>query len=149
MGIRGTPEEIRDFLARQGEVQTHLPPANIRAGRYELFIPGWHPVNINRLLGYHFGKVKKLKDKDKVALAASFLVSGIPKAKGKRLVGMTLYFPGKSGRGDPDNYNKSARDAMVACGLVVDDSDRWARFTEPVIEEGKRATLITIEEIDP
>jgi Holliday junction resolvase RusA-like endonuclease len=148
MGIRGTPDEIRDFLASQVAPASSHTPTVTGKGRYELFIPGWRPVSVNRLIGFHFGKIKKLKDKDKVALAASFLVSGIPRAKGRRRVGMTLFFPGKSKRGDSDNYNKSARDAMVACGMIVDDSDKWAVFTEPVLAEGKKATLISLEDLD-
>ncbi len=48
---------------------------------------------------------------------------------------------------DPDNVNKSLRDALVRCGLLVDDSAEWAECTEPEIEKGKKATVITLETI--
>lgn len=52
---------------------------------------------------------------------------------------------------DPDNLNKSIRDAIVEGGWLVDDSAAWLEGVEPVVaprDPSGPTTTLTIEDLD-
>jgi hypothetical protein len=117
------------------------------AGAWVVTIPGWTPVSVNRLIGCSRFKAADLKRKDADRVAGEVLVAGVPRATGKRLVAVRYQVPNLSRAQDPDNGSKSLRDALVACGMILDDSASAAVFVEPVVEKGKKATVIRIEDV--
>lgn len=74
--------------------------------------------------------------------------AGVPKAQGKRIVGMLITL-GKGQRAcDPDAYWKSPLDALVKTGYLKDDNRQWLEL-KPVQFNRKelQATTITIEDV--
>lgn len=67
-----------------------------------------------------------MKASDKQMIAVYGLK--VPKATGKRRVSL-IWTLGKGGkRVDEDNTQKSILDALVACGLLRDDSAKWLEW---------------------
>jgi hypothetical protein len=119
--------------------------------QWTITIPRWTPTLLNTLLGLHWARRNKAKKADYDMVAAYARLAEVPKATGHRKVGLEVVWP-KSRPGrlpDSDAFDKCLRDACVACGLIVDDSKRWATFTEPVITRGaERGTVITLENVE-
>ncbi len=114
-------------------------------GRWVVTILGWHPVSDNKLKGHRM-KIHRLKMADAAVIAAEFHNAGVTKATGRRRVSVVVY-QDKGRPLDGANLNKSLRDAMVQSGGIVDDSAKWAEFVGPDVEKGRKATVITIEDI--
>ena len=115
---------------------------------YIIQIPNWRPATLNSLMNVHWGKVKKLKDADK-AMVATY-GRNIPKATGKRRVTFSILTPKGMRKVDPDSILKSGLDALVCCGLLVDDSDKYVEVmpvTQGRPEVAWRGTLIRLEDI--
>lgn len=110
-------------------------------------IPNWIPTSVNKLMSNHWASANRLKRADAQMVGIYASKQGIPKATGKRSVQTILtYHKGRAC--DPDNTQKSLHDALVKCGLLVDDSHVWLE-TKPVqILRGKaRHTSIILEDI--
>jgi len=109
---------------------------------YEIIIPDWHPVSANKLINSHWAVANKLKKKDKVEIR--YASNHIPKALGKRRVELIIEL-GKGQRAlDPDNYQKSLGDALVAAGLLVNDSHKWVVWMPVQYERGKKKTTVRL-----
>jgi hypothetical protein len=91
-------------------------------------------------------KRARLKAADAEVIAAEAFIAGVPKAVGKRMVSVRVVCSNMSHAPDPDNVNKSLRDGLVKCGRLVDDSAKWAKFSEPTIERGRKSIIITLNE---
>jgi hypothetical protein len=116
---------------------------------WRIVIPRWKPTLLNALMEMHWSKRSKVKKSDYAMIATYAMLAGVPKATGHRKVGVEVILAkSKSGREpDPDAVNKVLRDGLAAAGLIVDDSRKWATFSEPVIRRGERATVITLEDV--
>ena len=110
-------------------------------------IPSWNPVPINKWRGRHWGVRHKLQRGQAAIIGVYALQQGVPKATGRRKVRLTVYKPGKAP--DADAYDKSLLDALVTCGLLVDDSQEWieGRMEVVVIKSKQRRTLIRLEDV--
>lgn len=144
MGMRG---DLVPGTATVTDAKRPRYAVKAKPGRWVVTIPGWHPTWTNKLIGCHRMKAHRLKQADAKRIADEAVVAGVTRATGRRRVGVVVQFDRSGRRPDPDNVNKSLRDAIAAAGLVVDDSAKWAEFTEPVIQNGKKATVITLEDI--
>lgn len=111
-----------------------------------LTIDGWHPTSLNRMLGYHWTRRRKLKafDRDVIALEALRL----PRATGKRRVSIHLTLAPRQRGYDPDNLLKGLLDGLKHAGMLVDDSRTWCELGPVTFGRGvRKATTITLEDI--
>ena len=69
---------------------------------------------------------------------------GAPARTTKRRVRLEFFGPGRLP--DPDNLLKSCLDAMVKCGMLVDDSVKWCECSATCVR-GPLRTLITLEDV--
>lgn len=92
----------------------------------ELWIPKWHPTPLNKLLKCnHWSKAAKYKLNDTEMVKAYVRQCKIAAATAKRRVILTIVL-GKGQRAcDPDAYWKSALDALVHAGALVDDNRQY------------------------
>lgn len=110
-----------------------------------MVIPDWHPTPLNKLLG-HWAVAAKLKKSDKQIIAAYAI--NIPKAKGRRSVEIEIILAKGQRAADPDAYFKSANDAMVHAGLLVDDNRQGVELKPVIFTRGNRkATVITLRDL--
>jgi hypothetical protein len=108
----------------------------------EIKIEGYHPTPLNKLLGAHWATATRLKKQDKVEVR--YASNHIPKATTKRRVELIIEL-GKGQRAcDPDAYYKSLGDALVAAGLLVNDSHKWVEWMPVKFERGKKKTTIRL-----
>jgi hypothetical protein len=116
--------------------------------QWTITIPAYTPTSVNKLLSLHPYSRSRAKRGDYELVAYYAKQAGVPPATGHRKVGLEVILGPRQRACDPDNLNKVFRDALKHAGLIVDDSKRWATFTEPVITRGsERATIITLEEV--
>lgn len=123
-----------------------------KPGRWVVKIDRWHPTWLNKLLGTHWGKRKRLKGGDKEQVWCALWAHGVTRAVGKRRVGTHFVLAGQQKEPDRDNTWKSLLDAMSlrhGCGAIVDDSSKWVETERPTFERGDEgSTTITIEDIE-
>lgn len=113
------------------------------------FLELWHPTPLNELIGNRF-KATRLKRADRETVALMARRDGIPKATGKRRVGITILLGKYQREKDPDAYWKSLLDAMVHAKLLVDDREKWCEQGAVKHERTKGrtwGTLLTLEDI--
>jgi hypothetical protein len=117
--------------------------------QWTVTIPGYTPTSVNKLLSLHPYSRSRAKRGDYELVAYYAKLAGVPPATGHRNVSVEIILGKGQRAGDPDNYQKCLRDAIKHAGLIVDDSKRWATFTEPVITRGaERGTVITLENVE-
>jgi hypothetical protein len=116
---------------------------------HEIVIPDWHPTPLNKLrTGRGYRKAARLKRQDANRIGFYFRVSGVPKASTKRLVSLRFVYEKGKRRHDEDAFLKTALDALVKCGALVNDSPNWLDFVKPVHEHGEsKQTIITLEDL--
>lgn len=118
---------------------------------WTLTIDGVLPMSMNeRERVSHWTRRRELQDFTRT-IAALAQNAGVPQAKGKRRVTLTIVKGKRSRRRDDpanrDSRAKSVLDALVANGLLRDDSDEWLDW--PGVVETKadvKQTIITLED---
>ncbi len=138
-----------------------------------LEIPDWRPMLANELLRHHPRARGRLKAKNAEAVALAATRAGIPlvswprdtiaearklgidwtrlpdapKPRRRRVV---IEISGRTyGKRPPDRDGplKCALDALVHCGLLVDDDERWCAWEVPIFEQGPKRTVFLLEDI--
>ncbi len=120
---------------------------------HRLFLPRFRFASLNAMLGRHWAVKAKLKKGDREVVAFYARLHGVPKSVGKRRVSLEVVLTGRQKPLDDDNAFKGCLDALVACGLLVDDSPKWcslggvsySREGEP----GTTVVLTELSEVDP
>jgi hypothetical protein len=113
-----------------------------------LTVPDWTPARLNQFLGKHWSAGHRLKKADRQTLGLYAATSGIPKASCRRRVSVTFTLQPRARRFDPDAPLKSLLDALVACGMLVDDGPKWCELGGIAFRRGKdRATEIRLEDL--
>lgn len=117
-----------------------------------IWIPHWHPTPLNRMIGWHWRRVHKLKTKDAKVVWGHFVHSGIPRAgeRQRRRVMTTIVLKPRQRGCDPDAYDKSLLDALKRCGAIKDDNRQWVEAPPPDYRRGTAmewGTEITIEDL--
>jgi hypothetical protein len=116
---------------------------------HRIVVPGWHPTTLNELLG-HWRKRHRLKKADRDLIAVYARLALIPPAAGKRRVSLVLTLARGQRAGDPDSYWKSVLDALVQCGLLVDDNRQSVELGTVEFARGTaRQTEIVFEDLVP
>jgi Holliday junction resolvase RusA-like endonuclease len=115
---------------------------------YELVIPNWRPTSVNLLLSRNPRSRTKFKRRDAEMILAHAILARVPRALGPRRVSYRVTVPAWRHAPDPSNILKSAEDALVSCGLLIDDSARWYRIGEvDVVVGGALETVISLEDL--
>lgn len=97
-------------------------------GVHRLILLNWRPTPLNRLVGHHM-RAARLKRADRLAVEMAARAFGTPKATGKRRVDLIIRPAKGQKRTDPDSPWKSALDALVHAGLLLND-------THAAVEQG-------------
>jgi hypothetical protein len=125
-----------------------LSQAEAPGAVYRLEICGWTPTLVNELLHAHPMRAATLKRSDRDLVRGYAFVAGIPAALGKRRVSVELHGWPRGRLPDPDAVWKSLLDALVAAGLLVDDSARWCEPVPPTfVRSPRRRTVVTLESV--
>lgn len=112
-----------------------VPPSTLFAthqgGVQVIWLPAWHPVSLNKLLG---GRSRggiiarhKLKQASMEFIGIRAMLHGTRKATGPRCVDLHLVMPKGGRRCDRDNMKKVSHDGLKHAGLLVDDSPNYCR----------------------
>lgn len=101
---------------------------------YVIAIENWRPTPLNKLMG-HWSKGHKLKKADRQIIA--HYCRNIPKATGKRAVDIHVILGKGKRKTDPDSLHKSTLDALVHCGMLVNDNDTYVELGR--VTQGKVA----------
>ena len=115
--------------------------------RWTLEIREWMPATLNEMKG-HWAKGHRLKQNDKEVVWLAVRQGGVPAATCRRRVSLLVVFPKGARMPDPDAFDKSLRDALVACGALKNDSARWVVGEYPQFARGESlVTFITLENV--
>jgi hypothetical protein len=117
---------------------------------HEISIPDFLPTTVNDLLRIHWAARNRLLKEEAQLVAVYARLHAVPPASCRRRVTIAFRAPGGRGRkvGDPEARYKGLLDALVKCGCLVDDSDRWCDLLPRVRERGAVRTLIVLEDLD-
>ena len=118
--------------------------------RHELFISKWRPHLLNQSVGRHWSVKARHKRQDRAVVGTYAKLSGIPIATMKRRVRLTFVQSGRQRRFDFDAPLKSLFDALVCCGLLVDDGPDWCEFGGVEFVTGTRedwGTRVVLEDV--
>ena len=116
---------------------------------YRVAIPGWRPALLNEYVGRHWSVGARLKKRDRKFVGVAVVAHGVPLARCKRRVTLTIVLGPRQRQCDPDAPWKSLLDALKACGALVDDSPDWCEVAPLVIERGARLeSYIELTDID-
>lgn len=116
-------------------------------------IPNYNPPKVNDWRGWHWTKRAAPKAELADLLKVYALAANVPPAdrfgrEHKRKIGLTVYGWPRGRLPDPDAFLKDLLDALKTAGLLVDDSQEFCSFTQPVVVRSKvRRTEVTIEEV--
>lgn len=111
----------------------------------QLTIPDYLPPTLNVLLRMHWSYRRFNQRVANDLVSAYAQLSGIPKARHRRRV--SIHFESRRPPADPDARLKLLLDALVAAGLLVDDSPTWLELGAIVSIKGSvRRTTITLED---
>ena len=116
--------------------------------KHFITIPNWRPARDNQLVGANRYAAGQLKRSDAKMVGSYANFANIPKAEGRRRVQLQITLKGAQKQTDPMAYAKSCLDALVKCGLLVDDTDRYVEWVPPSYNRiGEARTVIVLEDI--
>ncbi len=116
-----------------------------------IWIPRWQPALLNKLMQGHWGNSARQKKADKQIVAFYFAQSGIPKATGPRRLSMMFVLAKGKRLFDRDAPWKSTKDALAACGALLDDTpalcvDGSVSYARALLE-CQSGTLLMLEDL--
>jgi hypothetical protein len=117
---------------------------------HRLVLDGWRPWPLNRLLRMHWAARGRALRGDAAVVAAEALRQGVPRAAGRRRVSLTVLHRKGRGRPDGDALWKSTLDALVGCGLLLDDGPAYCELG-PVgyAAAGRRGLVVVLQDVGP
>lgn len=116
---------------------------------YRVEIPKWRPTRDNELVYKHWASARRRKMDDADMIGTYVKSAGIPRALCKRRVSLEITLAGRQKQTDPFAYCKSLFDALVKCGMLVDDNANlveWGGTTYSRGDVGK--TVIVLEDVE-
>jgi len=114
---------------------------------YEIHIPNWHPTPLNKMLNSHWAASRRMKLADAQMIAVYANKASVPKALGKRSVGLIISYAKGQRSCDPDAYYKSTLDALVKTGYLKNDSAAWVSFEQPEFRRSEMSTTIILKDV--
>ncbi len=146
MGLPSNP--ITGRTARYPSAPATVGTGGIKPQRWTMEIPGWMPARLNQILGGHFAKGHRLKKHDKEVIALAVALCGVPAATTRRKVSLLVVLEKGKRSPDPDAFDKSLRDALVACGALKNDSAAWVKGEDPRFARGESlVSFLTLENV--
>lgn len=114
-----------------------------------LVLDNYHPLSVNKLLSTHPHRRSKIKRAEYDVIAGEALRQRITKAATKRRVTIRCEGWPRGTVPDSDNLRKCFFDALVAAGLLIDDSPAWCEQgpLDVVRAKGWR-TVIVLEDVE-
>lgn len=113
-----------------------------------LTLSGYHPVSANTLLSTNPHWRSKIKQAEYDVIAGEAMQQGIAKASGKRRASYHMQGWPKGRMLDPSNALKVIEDALVAAGLLRDDSSAYYEIGRiEMVRSETWVTTITLEDI--
>jgi len=112
----------------------------------QIHIKNWRPAALNEYVGKHWAIGHKLKKRDREMVWAH--MPHVFKPTGKRQVDLHISLAPKQKKVDPDGYWKSVNDALVYCGLLIDDTDQYVKLGEVTYSRGEPSTTILLTDIN-
>ncbi len=142
---------LRDTGKLLPSIGTKVPYAKIQGICQSIWIPGWTPALLNRVMHGHWANGAKLKKADKQIVAVYFAQSGIAKATGPRRLSMMFVLAKGKRLFDRDAPWKSCKDALAACGAILDDTpalcvDGAVSYARALLE-CQSGTLLMVEDL--
>lgn len=114
---------------------------------HSLTIPNYLSPSLNQLIHCQWRKRAKLK-KECLQLVTVY-GRDIPRATGVRRVSLIFTLAPRNQVRDPDNQWKAVLDALVKCGLLIDDSREWCHLGAVENKRGKdRQTVVVLEDME-
>lgn len=143
------PEAALMKAKRVCEKRTPLPQS---VPCQSLWIPNWTPGLLNQIMRGHWSNGAKIKRADKDIVAFYFSQAGISKATGPRRVSLVFILPKKKRMFDRDAPWKSCKDALAACGALLDDTPRLCidgpvSYARAIGAESAVGTMILLEDL--
>lgn len=117
---------------------------------HTLIIPDWTPVRTNQWIGKWWRTRYKLGREQNEIIAVARICHDTPKAVGCRRVSLEVHgWPGKRTIPDLDAFDKLFLDALVKCGLLLDDGAKGlvGRMEVKIVRSKTRKTIITLEDV--
>ncbi len=112
-------------------------------GSHEFTVIRWQPTPLNRLMTCHWANAGRMKKLDLMVIEVAS--SGLPRAKGKRRVRMTITLAKRQRAPDPDSLWKATLDALVHCGMLTDDNRQGVELDPVEFMRGtEQATTILL-----
>jgi len=116
-------------------------------GVWVVEMPGYNPPSVNRLIGQHWGKLVRHKRLAYDALAIAVYRAGVPRARGKRRLSVTVTQAGRGRLMDASNVLKVLEDGLVRCGALRDDGPAFLELGKIEVRRGEqRGTCIELED---
>jgi hypothetical protein len=125
---------------KHGMIPPHAFPAPLgplranevaTSGTHRFFIPGWRPMRLNQMIGRNKYAVSRAKKKEYEMVGAYAILAMVPRATGRRSVRLEVVLEGRQQRVDQDAYSKVVLDALVECGLLIDDDKANVAWEQP------------------
>ncbi len=119
-------------------------------GTHRLVFPGLLPL-LNQVRGRHWSSEAKAKKELGTRLRLCAIDQRTPQATCRRSVSLTVTLGPRRKQPDADAYDKILLDALVRCGLLLDDSARGlVGRVEIAFERGSSdETIITLTDVPP
>jgi hypothetical protein len=121
---------------------------------YRIVIPNWHPRRLNECRGRHWSAESRAKNEAEAMVRAYGVLlrpeaERVPLAAGRRRVALTVVLSPRQRPADRDAYDKVLLDALVRCGLLLDDSPRGldGRVAVRFVVGVARETWIDLEDV--
>lgn len=114
--------------------------------RHTLILDAFQPHRLNVLLRLHWAARNRALKGDADVVAAEAFRQGIPKAAGKRRVSLTVRHGRSVKAADADALWKSLLDALVKCGLLLDDDPAHCELGTVGYETAERRGLVVLLE---
>ncbi len=118
---------------------------------HKLRIDRWRPPLINQFRGKHWSVAHKLRTNMMSLLWAYARCQGVPPATTRRRVSLAICLAPKQKVPDADSMDKLLLDALVGCGLLLDDGAKGlvgrveVSFSRGGI--GEWGTVISLEDV--
>jgi hypothetical protein len=117
---------------------------------HRLWIPGWLPTPLNRLMRTHWAKRNRVVRAEYYTIVLHARTQSIAPATGPRILRVELRLEAKDRERDGDACVKALRDGLVRAKLLVDDKPYYCRSAgDPVqvrVGPGEGGTLIELED---
>lgn len=120
--------------------------------QYRIHIPHWRPPLSNRYRGRHWSVAHKLRREAQEVLGVYARLQRVPAASCRRQVSLAVALAPRQKQFDRDAVDKLLLDALVGCGLLLDDGERGLAgrieisFSRCALPDW--GTILTLEDVE-